>query len=196
MRKLELLIDALEQDGHPNIRAKLKEMGGDHQQSVHPQRNTNTRRTKDGEANNRRVQTTYPKRLGECNHDPRDERQHNQLLPQPIIRVHRTLQPIHSTQPSRHTRPRDPPKDNQSRRLPETIRKERRSALKLLFVCTANIDRGPTAEDIYKNQPGFEAKSAGTEDRLRGNPANQGADRLVRRNILHGTKTSEKSAQT
>jgi protein-tyrosine-phosphatase len=35
--------------------------------------------------------------------------------------------------------------------------------LKLLFVCTANIDRSPTGEDIYKGQPGFETKSAGTE---------------------------------
>jgi predicted protein tyrosine phosphatase len=34
--------------------------------------------------------------------------------------------------------------------------------LKLLFVCSANQDRSPTGEDIYKNQPGFEAKSAGT----------------------------------
>jgi predicted protein tyrosine phosphatase len=36
--------------------------------------------------------------------------------------------------------------------------------LKLLFLCTANIDRGPTGEDIFKNKPGFEAKSAGTEE--------------------------------
>lgn len=35
--------------------------------------------------------------------------------------------------------------------------------MKLLFVCTANIDRSPTGEDIYKNHPGIEAKSAGTE---------------------------------
>lgn len=35
--------------------------------------------------------------------------------------------------------------------------------MKLLFVCTANIDRSPTGEDIYKNQPGFEVKSAGTD---------------------------------
>jgi predicted protein tyrosine phosphatase len=34
--------------------------------------------------------------------------------------------------------------------------------LKLLFVCTANIDRSPTGENIFKSQPGFEAKSAGT----------------------------------
>jgi predicted protein tyrosine phosphatase len=36
--------------------------------------------------------------------------------------------------------------------------------MKLLFICTANIDRSPTGEDIYKNKPGFEAKSAGTEE--------------------------------
>ena len=36
--------------------------------------------------------------------------------------------------------------------------------MKLLFVCTANIDRGPTGEDIFKNKPGYEAKSAGTEE--------------------------------
>jgi predicted protein tyrosine phosphatase len=33
--------------------------------------------------------------------------------------------------------------------------------LKLLFVCTFNIARSSTGEDLYKNQPGFEAKSAG-----------------------------------
>jgi predicted protein tyrosine phosphatase len=35
--------------------------------------------------------------------------------------------------------------------------------MKLLFVCTANIDRSPTGEDIFKDQSGFEVKSAGTE---------------------------------
>ena len=34
--------------------------------------------------------------------------------------------------------------------------------LKLLFVCTANIDRSPTGEDIFKDEPGYEVKSAGT----------------------------------
>jgi protein-tyrosine phosphatase len=34
---------------------------------------------------------------------------------------------------------------------------------KLLFVCSANWDRSPTAEEIYKHDPGFEVKSAGTE---------------------------------
>ena len=33
--------------------------------------------------------------------------------------------------------------------------------LKILFVCEANHDRSPTAEDIYRNYPGIEAKSAG-----------------------------------
>jgi predicted protein tyrosine phosphatase len=36
--------------------------------------------------------------------------------------------------------------------------------VRVLFVCTANIDRSPTGEDIFKGQPGFEAKSAGTEE--------------------------------
>ncbi|MDR2916610.1 MAG: hypothetical protein LBV74_17580 [Tannerella sp.] len=31
----------------------------------------------------------------------------------------------------------------------------------MLFVCTANIDRSPTAESIYKNDPDFDVKSAG-----------------------------------
>ena len=35
--------------------------------------------------------------------------------------------------------------------------------MKLLFVCSANIDRSPTGEDIFKDQLGFEVKSAGTE---------------------------------
>jgi len=33
---------------------------------------------------------------------------------------------------------------------------------KILFVCSANVDRSPTAERIYKNHPGLEVKSAGT----------------------------------
>ena len=32
---------------------------------------------------------------------------------------------------------------------------------KILFVCSANVDRSPTAERIYKNKPGMEVKSAG-----------------------------------
>jgi predicted protein tyrosine phosphatase len=32
---------------------------------------------------------------------------------------------------------------------------------KVLFVCSANIDRSPTAENLFKNQAGLEAKSAG-----------------------------------
>ena len=35
--------------------------------------------------------------------------------------------------------------------------------IKLLFVCTANIDRSPTGEDIFKGQSGFDVKSAGTD---------------------------------
>jgi predicted protein tyrosine phosphatase len=33
---------------------------------------------------------------------------------------------------------------------------------KLLFVCTANRQRSPTAERIYKDDPRFEVRSAGT----------------------------------
>jgi predicted protein tyrosine phosphatase len=36
--------------------------------------------------------------------------------------------------------------------------------MRLLFVCTANICRSPTGEDVYKDQPGFEARSAGTDE--------------------------------
>jgi len=36
--------------------------------------------------------------------------------------------------------------------------------VRIFFVCTANIDRSPTGEDIFKDQAGFEVKSAGTED--------------------------------
>jgi predicted protein tyrosine phosphatase len=32
---------------------------------------------------------------------------------------------------------------------------------KILFVCSANVDRSPTAEHIYSNCEGFEVKSAG-----------------------------------
>ena len=32
---------------------------------------------------------------------------------------------------------------------------------KILFVCSANRDRSPTAEHIYKNHPALEVKSAG-----------------------------------
>jgi len=33
---------------------------------------------------------------------------------------------------------------------------------KILFVCFANIDRSPTAEQMYANHPNLETKSAGT----------------------------------
>ena len=32
----------------------------------------------------------------------------------------------------------------------------------ILFVCTANIDRSRTAEDLYRDDPRFEVRSAGT----------------------------------
>ena len=34
--------------------------------------------------------------------------------------------------------------------------------MKILFVCSANVDRSPTAEQIYKDSAGLEVKSAGT----------------------------------
>ena len=36
--------------------------------------------------------------------------------------------------------------------------------MKLLFVCTANVDRSPTGEDLFKDVPGVEALSAGTDE--------------------------------
>ena len=33
---------------------------------------------------------------------------------------------------------------------------------RILFVCTANIDRSRTAEDLYKHDPRYEVRSAGT----------------------------------
>ncbi|MFB3813961.1 MAG: phosphotyrosine protein phosphatase [Terriglobales bacterium] len=33
---------------------------------------------------------------------------------------------------------------------------------RLLFICTGNRDRSPTAEDLCRNLDGYEAKSAGT----------------------------------
>ena len=33
---------------------------------------------------------------------------------------------------------------------------------KLLFICTANLNRSPTAEVVYNHEKGFEARSAGT----------------------------------
>lgn len=32
----------------------------------------------------------------------------------------------------------------------------------MLFVCTANMQRSPTAETMYRNDPRFQVKSAGT----------------------------------
>lgn len=34
----------------------------------------------------------------------------------------------------------------------------------VLFVCTANCDRSPTAEIVFRDVPGWNVKSAGTED--------------------------------
>jgi protein-tyrosine phosphatase len=38
---------------------------------------------------------------------------------------------------------------------------ERNGPKRILFVCTANIDRSPTAEELLKRVGGFEVKSAG-----------------------------------
>lgn len=35
------------------------------------------------------------------------------------------------------------------------------SKIRLLFICTNNVCRSPTAEDLFKNSNKFEAKSAG-----------------------------------
>ncbi|MDJ1008633.1 MAG: hypothetical protein QNJ13_12505 [Paracoccaceae bacterium] len=40
---------------------------------------------------------------------------------------------------------------------------ERTNNLTVLFVCTANKLRSPTAEDVFKDYPGIEAMSAGTD---------------------------------
>ena len=41
---------------------------------------------------------------------------------------------------------------------------------KILFVCSGNIDRSPTAERLFKNCEGLEVKSAGTLRRTAPNP--------------------------
>lgn len=35
-------------------------------------------------------------------------------------------------------------------------------AERILFVCTANLDRSPTAEDLYRDDPRYDVRSAGT----------------------------------
>ena len=37
------------------------------------------------------------------------------------------------------------------------------AAMRILFVCTANKLRSPTAEDVFRDTPGIEAISAGTD---------------------------------
>ncbi len=39
--------------------------------------------------------------------------------------------------------------------------------MNLLFICSRNNWRSPTAESIYKNREGFNVKSAGTEPSAR-----------------------------
>ena len=38
---------------------------------------------------------------------------------------------------------------------------------KLLFICSRNQWRSPTAESLWRREPGFEARSAGTSPRAR-----------------------------
>lgn len=38
---------------------------------------------------------------------------------------------------------------------------------KLLFVCSRNLWRSPTAESLFRNHPQYEARSAGTENSAR-----------------------------
>lgn len=35
--------------------------------------------------------------------------------------------------------------------------------MKVLFICTANRDRSPTAEQVFRDMPGWAVRSAGTE---------------------------------
>lgn len=42
------------------------------------------------------------------------------------------------------------------------MNRSERAVKRVLFVCTANMDRSPTAEALFKRKGGFEAKSAGT----------------------------------
>lgn len=39
--------------------------------------------------------------------------------------------------------------------------------IKLLFICSRNQWRSPTAETLFKNHPRYDARSAGTEERAR-----------------------------
>jgi predicted protein tyrosine phosphatase len=69
--------------------------------------------------------------------------------------------------------------------------------MKLLFVCTANIDRSPTGEDIFRGQPGFEVKSAGTDDDYAATPISkeliEWADIIFCMEKHHRSKVMKKS---
>ncbi len=39
--------------------------------------------------------------------------------------------------------------------------------MNVLFICTANRDRSPTAEEVFQDVPGWKVKSAGTESYAR-----------------------------
>jgi len=54
------------------------------------------------------------------------------------------------------------------------LRKERGILSRVLFVCSGNLDRSPTAERLFQNRMGrWEAKSAGTMLSLARNPLTQ-----------------------
>jgi predicted protein tyrosine phosphatase len=42
------------------------------------------------------------------------------------------------------------------------MRQTHQKKVKVLFVCTGNLDRSPTAQELVKDVPGIEARSAGT----------------------------------
>jgi predicted protein tyrosine phosphatase len=52
------------------------------------------------------------------------------------------------------------PKDVASSSLPSCTTPMHKT--KLLFVCTGNRDRSPTAEELFRNSKDYEARSAGT----------------------------------
>jgi len=66
--------------------------------------------------------------------------------------------------------------------------------LKPLFVCTANIDRSATGEDIFRNQARFEVKS--WDRRGIGYSSNlEGVDRVGQYHLLHGEPQPYKGSE-
>ena len=67
---------------------------------------------------------------------------------------------------------------------------------RMLFICTANHDRSPTAEIMYQRHPGLEAKSTGIfkpEKKVREGPS--WADVIVVMEDVHETYIREHFAQ-